>query len=232
MKSFGILVAAVLALSGQTPAPQAPAHHVLHLVYRFGYNTDATNSGQGTGTTTIDVKGTAPDGGVMISGTDFWWNTVRARATNTCELYKDGTVACNQAPYALSPIQLSIFPLLAKDYFKNVAGGPSKWSHTYTVAAAVVPGATGFAGQKYTWNCSFNFHNEGPIKGSTPPLDLVTMNGTLVQGFFRAASKGKIAYDPAHKVPAVVSERRTHIPQRSSESFDVINLKLQQIQRS
>lgn len=232
MKSFGLLVAVVLALSGQAPAPPAAAHHIVHLVYRFGYNTDATNSGQGTGTTTIDIKAAA-DGGLIVSGADFWWNTVRSRAANVCEVYKDGTVNCNEAPYAISPMQLSIFPLLAKDYFKNVApGGPAKWTHTYSVSAAVVPGATGFAGQKYTWKCDFNFHNEGPIKGSSPALDLVTMNGTLVQGFFRAASKGRIAYDPVNKVPAVVSERRTHIPQRSSESFDVINLKLQKIQRS
>ncbi|HZZ01205.1 MAG TPA: hypothetical protein VFE36_16705 [Candidatus Baltobacteraceae bacterium] len=228
MNRFGIvsLVAAFLVLSGQT---HASPKHLLHLVYRFGYNTPAANSGKGTGTTTIDVMGPASDGGLIVSGTDFWWNTVRARATNTCEVYKDGTVACNTAPYALSPMQLTIFPLLAKSYFKDVSsGGPTNWTQTFTVKAVVAPGATGFAGQLYTWKCSFNVTNKGQIpKGD--PLVLVTTNGSLVQGFFRATSKQRIAYDPVNKVPAVVSDVRTHVPQRSSESFDTIEVKLQKL---
>lgn len=231
MKTLGLLAAVLLALSGQTPAPHA-ATHLLHLVYRFGYNTAATDSGQGTGTTTIDVKGPASDGGLVVSGTDFWWNTVRPRATNTCEVYADGGVACNTAPYALSPMQLTIFPLLGKSYFKNLsANGHSNWTQTFTVKAAVVPGATGFAGQLYTWECSFDVHGKGPIPNGAPLL-LVTTNGKLSQGFFRATSKQRIGYDPDNKVPAVVSDVRTHIPQRSSESFDTINLKLQKLRRS
>jgi len=230
MKRLGIatLAAAFVVLSGQAPAQPA---HTLHLVYRFGYNTPATNSGNGTGTTTIDVSGPAADGGLIVTGQDFWWNTVRPRAKNTCEVYKDGTVNCKTAPYNLSPMQLTIFPLLGHDYFKHLSSaGTSNWTQAFTVKAVVAPGATGFAGQLYTWNCSFDVHNKGPIpKGEG--LILVTTSGSLVQGFFRATSKQRIAYDPVKKVPAVVSDVRTHVPQRSSESFDTIELKLQKLRQ-
>lgn len=224
--AIAVLTAAVITLSGQAPA--SSPKHLVHLVYRFGYNTPATNSGNGTGTTTVDVSGPASDGGLIVTGQDYWWNTVRPRAKNTCEVYKDGTVNCNTAPYNLSPMQLTIFPLLGKDYFKHLSAGSNNWTQAFTVKAVVAPGATGFAGQLYTWNCSFNVTNKGPIpKGDG--LVLVTTNGSLVQGFFRATSKQRIAYDPVNKVPAVVSDVRTHVPQRSSESFDTIELKLQKL---
>ena len=230
MKRFGIavLAAAFVAFSGQAPPAAPSTKHLLHLVYRFGYNTAVADSGQGTGTTTVDVSGPASDGGLIVTGQDYWWNTVRPRAKNTCEVYSNGGVACTTAPYAISPMQLTIFPLLGKSYFKNVPGGSAKWTQTFTVKAAVVPGASGFAGTLYTWNCSFNLHNTGPVpKGD--PLVLVTTDGTLVQGFFRASSKQRIVYDPVNKVPAVVSDKRTHIPQRSTESYDTIELKLQKL---
>ncbi len=64
MKTFGLMIAVVLMLGAQSPA----AGSKCHLVYEFGYNTKVASSGNGTGTTTIDIGGTAPDGGVMISG--------------------------------------------------------------------------------------------------------------------------------------------------------------------
>ncbi len=144
MKIIGLLVAALLALSAQTGA-SAPARH---LVYRFGYNTKVANSGNGTGTTTVDILGPAADGGVMIGGTDDWWNTARPRATYTCEVYPNGGVSCAQAPYAISPMQLSLFPMLAAKYFSGLAAGPtSSWTKNNQVKAAIVPGASGFAGQ-------------------------------------------------------------------------------------
>ena len=179
MKTLGTLLAVFFILSAQTSSPAAaPATH--HLVYQFGYNTAAANSGNGTGTTTIDIS-PAPDGGVMLSASDRWWNTVRARATNTCELYPNGDVKCAQAPNAISPIQLTIFPVLAHSYFAGLnSSATSKWTHTFKLYAAIVPGASGFAGQPYNWNCSFNLHGEGPIKSATP-LVLITGTGTLNQ---------------------------------------------------
>jgi hypothetical protein len=225
MKAIALLLAALLGLSGQTPAP-AP---VRHLVYQFGYNTKVASQGTGTGTTTIDISGPAPDGGVLISGTDYWWNTARPRATNTCEVYPNGGVSCLQRPYALSVIQLTLFPLLARNYFKGLsASGTSSWQHTYQVKAAIVPGANGFAGELYTWNCTYGLHGKGSIAGAAP-LVLIQANGTLDQQggrYLKATSKQRIAYDPAAKVPVLVNDVRTHLPQTNVYNKDLVELKL------
>lgn len=230
MKRLGPLLAAFFILSGQT-SPMTAAPATRHLVYQFGYNTAAANSGNGTGTTTIDISGPAADGGLMVSGSDHWWNTVRARATNTCELYRNGNVKCAQAPNAISPIQLTIFPVLAHSYFAGLnSGATSKWTHTFKVYAAIVPGASGFAGQPNNWDCSFNLHGEGPIKNATPFV-LITGTGTLNQQggtYLKATSKIRIAYDPVAKVPGIIREVRTHIPYRSVYSNDLIEVKLKE----
>ncbi len=223
MKTIGLLLAALVGLSGQAPAS------VRHLVYQFGYNTKAASAGQGTGTLTVDISGPVADGGVMVSGTDFWWNTVRPRATNTCEVYPNGNVKCSQAPYALSSMQLTLFPLLARNFFKGLSpGGKSSWERNYHVSAAIVAGAAGFAGQPSTWNCDFALQGKGPVANAAP-LILITAAGTLNQQSGRslkATSKQSIVYDPAAKVPAIVRDIRTHIPMRSVYSNDSIELKL------
>lgn len=227
MKIVGLLFAALVVLSGHASA-QAPAY-ARHLVYQFGYNTAAASSGQGTGTTTIDISGPAKDGGMTISGTDRWWNTVRPRATNTCEVHPNGKVSCSQPPYAISPIQVTIFPLLAKGYFKGLnAGATSNWKRSYQLYAAIIPGASGFASQPTTWNFSYNLQGKGPIKGAAP-LVLIEADGTLSQQggtYLKATSKQRIAYDPVAKIPAVVRDVRTHIPMRSVYSNDLIEVKI------
>lgn len=223
MKRFGALLG-LLVLTGQTPATAGR-----HLVYQFGYNTPVASSGNGTGTTTVDIGGMAADGGVMISGTDSWWNTVRPRATNTCELYPNGSVACTQRPYAISPMQLTIFPLLAHNYFKGLSpSGMSTWKHNFTVNAAIIPGASGFAGNPYTWKCTYTYYGKGPIANAAP-LILVEATGTLDQQggtYLKATSKQRIVWDPVRRVPAVVRDIRTHIPQRSVYNNDLIEMKL------
>jgi hypothetical protein len=230
MKSVAVF-AVILALSGQAPAAPSP---VLHLVYEFGYNTKVAKSGPGTGTTTIDVGGVAADGGLMVSGTDFWWNTVRPRATNTCEVYVSGSVSCLQRPYALSPIQLTIFPLLARHYFKGLSmNGTSNWKNSFEIKAAIVPGANGFAGQLYTWSCTYTLEGKG-VSPESKPLILIQQNGTLNQqgGRFRAATeKAGVLYDPVNKVPAYVSESRTHLPQSTVYNKDSIEVKLIRMKR-
>jgi hypothetical protein len=225
MKIFGLLLVVLVGLGGQASA-SAPVHH---LVYEFGYNTKAASSGQGTGTTTIDISGPAADGGMMVSGTDFWWNTVRARATNTCEVYANGNVTCSQAPYAISPMQLTLFPLLAHNFFHGLSpGGKSSWTRSYQVTAAIIPGASGMAGQSTTWDCSYTLHGKGPIANAAP-LILITAQGTLNQQSGRslkATSKQSIVYDPVAKIPAIVNDIRTHIPMKSVYSNDMIELKL------
>lgn len=227
MKTLGPLLAAFFILTAQTtPTTGTPAPR--HLVYQFGYNTPVAASGNGTGTTTIDLS-PASDGGVMISGQDHWWNTVRARATNTCELYANGSVKCKQAPYSISPMQLTIFPLLAHDYFTQLnAGATSSWSHSFEFYGAIIPGASGFAGQPYTWKCSYHFQGKGPIKNAGH-LVLIQAEGTLNQQggtYWKAKSKQRIVYDPVAKITGIVSDVRTHIPMRSVYSNDLIELKL------
>jgi hypothetical protein len=223
-----VLLSALLAFGGQAPAP-APAP-LLHLVYQFGYNTKASDSGTGTGTTTVDIVGPAADGGVRISGTDHWWNTPRPRATNTCEVYPNGNVKCGEPPYAISPIQLTLFPLLGRDFFKALGpDGKEHWSHTFTFYAAIIPGASGSLGHPNTWKCTYEFTGKGPIAKSEPPLILIEGTGRLAQqsgNFLKANSKERIAYDPAHKVPALVSDVRTYIPQSSVYSNALVDLKL------
>jgi len=228
MKTIGLLLASLLALSGQTPTPAAAP--VRHLEYQFGFNTKPAKEGSGTGTTAIDILGPAPDGGLMVSGADFWWNTVRPRATNTCEVHPNGGVSCPQRPYAISPIQLAIFTLLGRNYFNGLSpSGTSSWKHTYTITAAILPGASvGFASNSYTWNCVANLQGKGPMKNAGP-LVLVIANGTVDQqgGRFRSGTfKTSIAYDPVAKIPVVVDDLRTHLPQTSVYNKDYVGLKL------
>jgi hypothetical protein len=225
MKNIALLLALLVGLSAQTPAPKV----LRHLVYQFGYNTPVANSGNGTGTMTIDVMGPAPDGGLIVSGQDYWWNTARPRATNTCEVYPNGGVSCSQMPYAISPMQLTIFPMLARHYFSGLnAAATSSWKKSYDVKAAIIPGATGFAGQLTAWQCVYNFEGKGPVPKSSP-LVLIIVDGTLDQqgGRYRnATSKQRIVYDPVAKVPGIVRDVRTHLPQTSVYNNDLIELKL------
>ena len=233
VRTYALLVLSVVMLSGQASAPPAS---VRHLVYRFGYNTAVANSGQGTGTTTVDISGPAQDGGVMISGADFWWNTVRSRATNTCEVYPTGRVNCAQAPHAISPMQLTLFPLLAHKYFNGLsASGTNTWDHTYTVFAAVLAGApSGFASTPNTWKCTYALHGKGLIANAGGTI-LVETDGRLAQQggrYWQASSKQRVAYDPAAQIPVVIRDTRTHLPMRSVYSNDLIELKLEKDSQS
>jgi len=231
VKSIVMVLAVLVGLSGQTPAAASLPPLIRHLVYQFGYNTKVAKQGQGTGTTTIDIYGPTSDGGLMISGSDFWWNTARARATNTCEVYPNGSVDCGTRPYAISPIQLTIFPLLARRYFHKMATNSSAtWTHSFKVIAAIIPGgSTTFATTPYTWNCAFTLTGNGPIAKSVPATDLVHSTGTLTQEggrYFSMKSTQRIAYDPVAKLPAFVSDVRTHYPQSSVYNNDLIELQL------
>ncbi len=227
MKAFCLFLAVIFGLSIQASALASATGR--HLVYEFGYNTKAAKQGTGTGTETVDVGAQAADGGVMITGTDSWWNTVRPRATNTCELYPNGNVACTQRPFALSPIQLTIFPLLARQYFHPLMGSAhATWPLKYTITAAIIPGANGFMGESTTWNAAYEAKGEGTIKGAAPSI-LVVNNGKLTQQggrYLSANDKMRIAFDPTLKLPVYVFDERSHLPQRSVYNNDTVELKL------
>ena len=122
---------------------------------------------------------------------------------------------------------LTLFPLLGRSYFKQLSPSGT-WKHTYQVKAAILPGASGFAGQLTTWNCTYTLHGKGPIANAGGTI-LIESTGRLDQQggrFFEATSKMRIAYDPAAKIPVVVRDVRTHVPQRSVYSNDLVELKL------
>lgn len=208
------------------PAPAAPGMPaVTHLVYRFGYNTPATDSGTGTGTTTIDITGVAPDGGLTISATDDWWNTVNPRQTSTCEVYANGGVSCPDRPYSMSPIQLAIVPLLGRSYFTPLASSPTAtWTQTYDVKAVFFPASTrGFGGQLYTWNASCSLTGKG-VAPDAAPLVSIHSDGTLTQQGGRAVTakhKANILYDPRIQMPVYVDELITFIPRITVNDYTI-----------
>jgi len=224
VRLIALFIAGLIALSGQAP----PAHSQRHLVYEFGFNTKVASSGNGTGTTTIDIVGPAAAGGVMISGPDYWWNTARPRATNTCEVYPGGDVTCQKPAYAISPIQFTLFPLLGSRYFHALSGAHADWTQTFEVKAAILPGASGFASQLTTFKCVYTLQRKGKIANAGGTI-LVETTGKLTQQggrYLTASSKQRIAYDPAAGIPVVIRDVRTHLPMRSVYSNDLVELKL------
>jgi hypothetical protein len=247
MKPFVVLVAALLAFQAQAPlqsspapaasaAAPAPAASVQirphHLVYRFGYNTRVADSGAGTGTTTIDILGQASDGGVMIRGQDYVWNTTQPRQANTCEVYSNGSVECAKAPYTLSPIQATLFPLLARGYFHALqTSQTAAFSHTLQVTCTFAPVLTGegFAGQVYTWKGSYNLTGKGVVQNSAPPLLLVAQQGTFRQQggrYIKIEERANIIYDPQGDIPVYVSDLRTYFPQFSVYNSNSVEVEL------
>lgn len=224
-----VTIAAVLAspAQAQTPAPASssglPA--VRHLVYQFGYNTKAASEGTGTGTTTIDIVGMASDGGMTVTATDDWWNTVNPRQAYTCEVYANGGVTCSQPPNALSPIQLAVVPLLGTNYFTALASSPtSTWNQTYNVRATFDPsGSTGFAGEVTTWACSYAMTGKGTVPNDAP-LILIHSEGAMKQQGGRDLTvnqKANILFDPRIKMPVYVDEAVHLLPRLSVDQFTV-----------
>lgn len=231
----GAVLAASPALAQQSPttsesAAPGAAHAtgtlpaIRHLVYRFGYNTKATKSGTGTGTTTVDIVGLAKDGGMTVTATDNWWNTVRPRQSYTCEVYSNGGVTCGQAPYAISPIQVAIVPLLGRDYFSALSGGTSStWQQKYNVKATFFPsGSAGFTGQVYTWNGAYTLTGKGTPKGG--PLILVHMDGAMKQQggrYVTVNQKANVLVDPRIKMPVFLDEEFTFVPRMSVNRYTI-----------
>ena len=218
------------ATSGSVAPSATPAtaglRAVRHLVYRFGYNTKATSQGNNTGTTTIDIVGLAKDGGMTVTATDDWWNSVRPKQSNTCEVYPNGGVTCAKAPYALSALQVVVVPLLGQNYFTALSAGlNSSWKQSYDVKATFLPsaGGAGFAGQLYTWNCAYTLNGKGTIP-EQPPLILINVTGAMKQRggrYITANQTANILFDPRIKIPVLVNEVIRFVPQQSTSSYSV-----------
>ena len=227
-----VFVAGSAASAAAEPPPAVPSAQAApglpamrHLVYQFGYNTKAAKQGTGTGTTTIDITGLAKDGGLTVTATDNWWNTVRPRQTYTCEVYPGGGVTCAQPPNALSPIQLAIVPLLGRNYFHALAASPtSTWQQAYAVRATFLPSAaSGFAGQVYTWHCSYSVTGKGPVPKGQPVL-LVHLQGAMKQQggrYVTVNQKANVAFDPRISMPVYVDEEFTFVPRQSVNRYTI-----------
>jgi hypothetical protein len=69
---------------------------------------------------------------------------------------------------------------------------------------------------------------KGPIPNAGATI-LIESSGKLNQQggrYLMATSKQRIAYDTTARIPVVVSDVRTHLPQRSVYSNDTVELKL------
>ena len=223
----GTLFMASPALSQTSPGTAGtglPA--VRHLVYRFGYNTKATKEGTGTGTTTIDIVGLAADGGMNVTATDHWWNTVNPRQTSTCEVYANGGITCAQRPYVLSPIQVTILSLIGRHYFSALSGGTSvSWQQNFAVKASFAPiASSGFGGQMYTWNCTNALQAKGTTPNNGKPVVVIHTTGSMKQQggrYITANQKSTILFDPHLKMPVYLAEEFTFVPQRSTNRYTV-----------
>ncbi len=231
MKKPILLIAALIGLSGQTaPAqtasPAASAGATTRtLVYQFGYNTKAAESGPGTGTTTIEIVGPAADGGLTVNSTDSWWNTVNPKQTSSCELYPDGGVTCAKRPFLLTGIQAAIVPLLGQNVFSGLSTAPNTaWNPSYKVNATFAPGVyRGFAGQPSTWDCAYTFTGKG-MAPQAPALNLLTINGTMKQQggrYLTVNQTGNILFDPRIKTPVFLSESVKLTPQMNVNKYTV-----------
>jgi hypothetical protein len=211
--------------TGATPPATATLPAVRHLVYQFGYNTKAASEGTGTGTTTIDITGLASDGGMTVTATDDWWNTVNPRQTYTCEVYPSGAVTCAQPPYALSPIQVAVVPLLGQTYFASLAANPNAtWKQNYNIRATFDPsGSTGFAGEVNTWSCAYTLLGKGTVPNGAPLL-LIHSDGMMKQQGGRAITvnqKANILFDPRIQMPVYVDEALNLVPRWGVDQYTV-----------
>lgn len=211
---------ALLASIEGASAGSPPANFtIVHADYRFGYNTAAAETGPGTGTMSVDIGAAMPDGGVMVSATDTWWNSVRSRATNSCEVYPNGNVTCWDRPYDLSPMQLVLFPMLGRQYFSRLGrSGDGRWTQSYRVSH----------GDLYLYDYQFSMSGTGAAAG-TDSVFAIDVNGKSDQvgGRYRGGDlKQRIYYDAEVGLPAIVEDQRAHLPQTSIYNNDYVELRL------
>jgi hypothetical protein len=193
MKSIGMLLA-VLALAGTTPA--AP---VRHLEYAFAiYPNARPNNGYYNGTMSVDILGTAPDGGVLVRASDRWYYTLRPRQAAECEVYANGGVRCDNVPPYPSDSELVLLPLLAQSFSKGA------FRTSVSVDLSATP------------------QNDGRLlvvksKGEIRQLDRRQLH---------VFEEGTFVYDPAASVPLVVHDVRGPLPTKSVFSQTSVDLQL------
>jgi hypothetical protein len=216
---IALLLALLLGSTDSTPAPSPSAAPVRHLEYRFGWNTKVADTGPLTGTLSVYMT-PAPDGGLTVNATAVWWNSVRPSATHTCEVYPSGAISCMERPYALSSIELALFPLLGRDYFAGLTpDGTSSWKQNFVLTRGIG-----------VWNCDFTLNGKGALPNAAP-LVMIESSGTIVPQGGRYPNDSddvtwRIAYDPVAKLPVAVSQVVTHLRTNTTHNVESVQLKL------
>lgn len=214
MKQIGMLLAVLLALAGETPATP-----VRQLEYAFAiYPVAKSNGGLYNGTMTVDILGAAPDGGVLVRASDWWYYTLRPRQSVECEIYATGDVRCDNVPPYPSDSALVLLPMLAQNFFSP--GSPastSAWQQKYHVT---------FAKGLFVSAISMNL-NATPENGGR--FLVVKSEGNIQQLDGRqryATEEGQFVYDRAAAIPVIVHDERGHMPTNSVYSRTAVDLRL------
>jgi hypothetical protein len=214
MKRFAVLLAVLPALVGVGPA--AP---VRHLEYAFAiYPTAKPNGGLYNGTLSVDILGTAPDGGTLVQASESWYYALRPRQTRECEVYAGGTVRCDDAPPYPSETELILFPLLARNFFGDgLAGQPASWQRNFKLSVQkglyVTDAAVGL--------------NATPQSGAS---DLVVTSKGVFQQLGRQKrtflEEGRFVYDRTAQIPVEIRELQSPTPTASVYAQTTVDLLL------
>src|SRR5262249_19779951 len=159
------------------------------------------DSGPYTGTLKIDLQPPATDGSIAVAATEMWWNTLRPTATDDCAIFPNGAISCLERPYSLSPMDLTVFPLLATNYFNGLTLGKSSWPTSFQLTKGIS-----------LWDCA-TMSDQGIVPGTS--LRLVVGTGTITPHGNHYTEEAvqvttRIAYDPVARLPVLVNQEMLH----------------------
>jgi hypothetical protein len=209
MKSFGVLLAALVALTAQTPA--VPARH---LEYAFSVYPTVGQGGE-SGILSVDFEVPQADGTLRIHASQLWTNSLRP-LEGDCDLRAGGTLRCDQG---VTLSESLLLPMLAQDYFQNAAPG-SQWQRSVhqggkQVYTAVVTNLTAQPSSELR-TLLVDSHASSEEFGACYCFGNRHLKWT---------DDTKIAYDRVGKVPVDVSDVRTYEP--TASNFSQVNVALQ-----
>jgi hypothetical protein len=216
-----LLVVGFAILSGQTPAPSAPAAKPLrHLEYTFSAHEEGmsgfsynginggveTGSGVGTdqvadgaeGTMSVDVISIAPDGALNVQISEKVQQEARPRQAFTCAVYGNTSVLCPEGP-APSEAEYVLMSFLGRQF---VDGAPwdaqNHWQRKYQITGATVTE-------------DFKLADVGD--GKHVKINEVRKTELHAVGFASQTEEVTITYDRSMEVPVAINA----VAQSSSE---------------
>jgi len=208
------MLAVLLALAGATPATP-----VRHLEYAFAiYPNARPNNGSYNGTMYVDIFGRAPDGGVLVRASDWWYYTLRAPQQAECEVYANGDVRCDNVPPYPSDSELVLLPLLAPNFFSAASpASPSSWRQKFAVSLSKGAFLTSL-----TMNLSAIPQSDGRMLVVKSQGDIRQLDRRQLH----VLGEGEFVYDRAASVPVAVHDVRGHLPTNSVYSQISVDLRL------